>query len=64
MALFPEREDVVFNTGLLESCPNRIAELLPEAARYSHVIRVLDVSGVELNLFSDISTQRLVCFFR
>ena len=36
-----------------------LARILPEAAAYADVIRVLDVKGMEL--YSDISCQRVFC---
>jgi hypothetical protein len=62
VALFPENPGVVFNPGLLESLPNRTAELAPEAAKYLSVVRVYDTHEGSLRIAADIISQELVCF--
>ena len=61
VAIFPEKEDVRFDDKWLDSLPNILGELLPDAAKYSEIIRVCDFKGKELKLLSDIASQRVVC---
>lgn len=58
IALFKEQERVLFHEEQLQG-ENLLETLLPEAAAFSEVIRVVDVSGREL--YSDISCQRVFC---
>jgi len=61
IALFPERENVIFDAEWLNSQPNIIEKLLPDAGKYKDIIKVFDFKDKELKLLSDIMTQRVVC---
>ncbi len=63
MAIYPEKEDVFFNTAWMERQPNILAELVPEDKKYAEVVRVYDVRAKDLRLLSDIVTQKMICFF-
>ena len=41
-ALYPDREEDFLNRGLLHGAPNKLTDLLPDAARWAPVVRVLD----------------------
>ena len=62
MAIYPEKEKVFFNTGWLESLPNRLLDLLPQEGRYAEVVRVYDVREKDLRLVSDVVNQKLICY--
>ena len=66
LALFPEREGNRLNPDILEAGPNRLGELLPEAADWSNVVRVLDggdiAGGAQLTLNANALTQSVVCY--
>jgi hypothetical protein len=62
MAIYPERENVFFNTAWLDALTNRLAELSEKDGRYAGVVRVYDVREKELRLLSDVVTQQLICF--
>jgi hypothetical protein len=62
VALFPKRDNVVLNTEMLSQRPNALSELLPEAAKYSDVVRVQDVDG-KLQIAGDMIAQRVICYF-
>jgi len=62
MAIYPERENVFFNTAWLDAMPNRLAELSEKDSPYIGVVRVYDVLEKELRLLSDVVTQKLICF--
>ena len=58
IALFKEQEGVIFHEERLKG-ENLLAKILPESAEYEHVIKVIDVKGMEL--YSDICRQRVFC---
>ncbi len=63
-ALFPGRPGNVLNDRLLEEAPNRLPELLPDAARWAPVVRVVDTAslpGGPFRLTADVLKQRVVC---
>ncbi|OPY05363.1 MAG: phosphoenolpyruvate synthase [Syntrophaceae bacterium PtaB.Bin038] len=62
VAIYPEREKVIFNGGWLEALPNRLPDLLPQEDRYADVVRVCDVREKNLRLVSDVVRQRLICY--
>ncbi len=62
MAIYPDRENVFFNTDWLAARPNIMADLSPRDSQYEQVVRVYDVEADHLRLLSDVVTQRLICF--
>lgn len=62
-ALFPGQDGVVYNENFIAGKGNRLAEILPDWAKYSDVVGVYDVTGENMTLMSDIITDRAV-FFR
>jgi hypothetical protein len=62
--LFPETG--FLNTPLLEESPNQLTELLPDEARWAHIVRVLAPSAWEggkiLQLNASVTRQRVVCY--
>ncbi len=66
LALFPDREGNQLNPAVLEAGPNRLGGLLPDAADWSHVVRVLDAAdiagGAALTLNANALTQTVVCY--
>ena len=67
-ALYPDRESDFLNRNLLEEAPNKLLELLPEAARWANVVRVLDPlewnEGKALRLNASATKQRVVCYLK
>jgi hypothetical protein len=65
-ALFPDREGNRVNTDILEQGPNRLAELLPDEARWAEAIRVIDGARADdsrpLVLHADTLEQRVICY--
>jgi hypothetical protein len=66
LAVYPERENHGYNKAFLDTAPNRLAELLPEAASWEHAIRVIDPgrssTGQKAVLTADALQQRAVCY--
>ncbi|MDD4356246.1 MAG: PEP/pyruvate-binding domain-containing protein [Smithellaceae bacterium] len=63
MAIYPEKDDVFFNTAWMKKQPNILADLMPDDARFANVVRVYDMRAKDLRLLSDIVTQEMICFF-
>jgi hypothetical protein len=63
IALFIEKQEVVFNRQMLASF-NDVTQLLVPGIekKFSDTIKVYDTSTINLSLMSDIITQNLVCF--
>jgi hypothetical protein len=68
LALFPNggKADVI-NARLLDQAPNRLADLVPEEARWSEAVRVIDPAdmpgGRTLRLHAHTFKQTAVCYF-
>jgi hypothetical protein len=62
MAIYPEKEDVMFNTSWLNALPNRLEDLSPQDGRYSDIVHVYDTRGLDLRLLSDMVLQKVVCY--
>lgn len=64
-ALFPGQENVIFQTEWLDRFGNRFAHLLPDYSRWQSVIKVVEPSSLNLELWleSNMETQQTVCFF-
>ncbi len=62
LAIYPEKEDVFFNTTLIDSLPNKLAYLSERDGHYADTVRVLDVEGKELRLLSNVVKQQVICF--
>jgi hypothetical protein len=67
LALFPNREGNFWNDALLQSAPNRLAELLPDDAQWSKAVRVIDLRpaanlGAVARLTADAIGQQVICY--
>ena len=65
-ALFPDQEGNALNPAFLEQAPSRLAELLPDEARWADCVRVLDPATwpapATLALNANALTQRVLCY--
>jgi hypothetical protein len=61
-AVFPDKDDVIFNRNTLNGYRDIMQEILPDGAQYAGIVRVFDVSAAGMYIMADIVTQRLVCF--
>lgn len=66
LALFPNREESLINGAFFEQAPNKLAELLPRAAVYSNVIKVVDAAdfpdGQVVRSNANCLKQRVLCY--
>ncbi|MHC5075716.1 MAG: PEP/pyruvate-binding domain-containing protein [Planctomycetota bacterium] len=62
-ALFPKKENVAFNKKLLLDMPNQLTELVPEGEKYANVVKVCRIESEDLQIISNIVSNKLVCFF-
>jgi len=65
-ALFPDQDKAIFRHEYLDNANNYFAELLPDYAQWQYVIKVIEPTrnNQELWLDADMQTQQTVCFFR
>ena len=63
VALFPDKTDTVFNRAKFDEIPNRLAEVLPESAKYANVVRFYDLRDRKLRIVSDVTSRKVICFF-
>ncbi len=65
-AMFPARAGTRLNHELLNAAPNRLAELLPGAAKWGEVVRVIDAEAGEGTLRPIVNAnplkQKVVCY--
>lgn len=64
-AVYPEKQETLLNHERLESFPNQLAELIPEAEKYAEVVRVIDFThspdlGV-VQFFADTLSRTVSC---
>ncbi|MCK9604763.1 MAG: PEP/pyruvate-binding domain-containing protein, partial [Candidatus Omnitrophica bacterium] len=62
IALFPGKEEVIFNNAWLGEFKNLFTELIPESPKYKDVIGVYDVNSRNLKIMSDVVSQKIICF--
>jgi hypothetical protein len=63
-ALFPQKEDVIFNREILLEMPNLLSDLVPAEAEYENIVKVVEFDSDSLQLMSDIVSQKLICYFK
>jgi mRNA-degrading endonuclease HigB of HigAB toxin-antitoxin module len=63
MAIYPDKEKVIFNTKWMQKMSNLLEALVPEDVRYADVVGVYDVKGKDLRFISDVVAQEMICFF-
>jgi len=63
VALFPQKENVVFNKDNLLETPNLLTDLFPEEHKYEDVVNVYDLNTSQLQIMCDVVSQKVVCFF-
>jgi hypothetical protein len=65
LALFPNREENLLNREFFETAPNKLAELVPDAAAWQHLIKIIDVAdlgGDRLQLYANTLKQKVIVY--
>ena len=66
VALFPNHEDNFLRRSFFEETENKLARLLPGAARHDKVVRVIDASDLpgrtRVKLHADTMKQHVMCY--
>lgn len=65
LALFPEKQDTIYQLDLLENFAQKSFDLIPEKLNFREAVKVYDLGPgkLSLQLISDITKQELRCFF-
>ena len=63
VALFPKHENVIFNEDKLLEMPNLLTDFLPQEDRYAEIVKVCEIESDQLQIMSDLISQRVACFF-
>ena len=66
LPVYPDDQESSFNEEFFAGAPNTLTDLLPEAARYASILKLIDVpaacKGCYGQLIADPNKQRAVCF--
>jgi hypothetical protein len=67
LALFPGRQNNAWNREFFLQSPNRLVELLPDAAKWAPVLRVIDMrdeqqSGCRVRVYANTPEQVVLCY--
>ncbi|MFH1613960.1 MAG: PEP/pyruvate-binding domain-containing protein, partial [Planctomycetota bacterium] len=63
VALFPQKETVIFNKNKLLEMPNLLTDLFPEEHKYEDVVKVYDLNTGQLQIMCDVVSQKVICLF-
>ncbi len=63
VALFPQKENVVFNKRWFSETPNLLTDFLPESNKYADVVKVYQINKEQLQILCDLTSQKVVCLF-
>jgi len=63
IAIFPQKQDVLFNKQWFSDIPNSLTELAPDSQKYSDVVKVYDVANEQIQIICDVVSQQAICFF-
>ncbi|MBN2645830.1 MAG: phosphoenolpyruvate synthase [Desulfuromonadaceae bacterium] len=62
LALYPERENCVFNLNKLLGYRNGFEGIMPASTQFKRVVRVFNLEEQQVILRSDIVAQKLICY--
>jgi len=66
LALFPNRPGNLLNEALLEAAPNRLTDLVPDAAEWTEAVRIIESHDLPdacaLVLNADALKQEVLCY--
>jgi len=63
IALFPQKQTVIFNQNWFLQTPNLLTEFLPDNSKYANTVRVYETNDEQLRIMCDILSREVVCFF-
>ena len=63
VAIFPQKQSVIFNMNRLNSMPNLLENILPDRKKYADTIKIFDFENEQLLFIFDILSQKAICFF-
>jgi len=63
VAIFPQKQDAIFNQNKFLRMPNLLTEFLPDSSKYADAVRVCETNNEQLQIMCDILSQEVVCFF-
>ncbi|MDD3088546.1 MAG: PEP/pyruvate-binding domain-containing protein [Candidatus Omnitrophica bacterium] len=63
LAIFPDKEDVVFSDKRLGEMEDIFPKMFPEFPKYKGVISLYDTKVKGLKIMSDVVSQGVICFF-
>jgi hypothetical protein len=63
VAIFPEKQDAIFNQNWFLQMPNLLTEFLPDSSKYVDAVRVYETHDEQLQVLCDILSQEVTCFF-
>ena len=63
VALFTQKESVVFNKDKLAEMPNLLTDFFPEEHKYEDVVKVYDLNTSQLQIMCDVVSQKVICLF-
>ena len=63
VALLTQNDGVTFNKELLMQRPNLLANLVPESAKYAHVVKVCRFDDEHLQIMCELLSQKVICMF-
>jgi hypothetical protein len=61
-AIFPQKQNVMFNQDWFLQMPNLLAEFLPDSSKYADTVRVYETNNEQLQITCDILSQKVICF--
>ena len=64
MAIFPGKDEVVYNEDRLLSLKDLFPDFMPDYAKYKNIIKIYDVADMNLRIISDVVSGRMVCCFQ
>ena len=63
LAVYPNRAESIYRAEFFEQADNRLSEILPDAAEWSNVVRVID-GKTALGLHMDTLRQKGICYVK
>ncbi|MCR5060473.1 MAG: PEP/pyruvate-binding domain-containing protein [Saccharofermentans sp.] len=61
-AIFENEKTIAFNPELLDGLENKLCDFCPECEDLKDIVRVYDVSDMDVRLFNDMKSERILCF--